>query len=193
MNSTTRVAGILLGLALVAPFAAACSGDGGAPPAASQSSATANPTAGVPSTGQRTGTPSAPATTIAPAATDLPDGVHVAHVVRVNPAASSATVDVVQFLTGAAAARAAGEDNAEVPPPNDYYIRNTNPQLRTLPVASDAPITINVHGAPESGSSTKDIPKTLAELAGVDGLEDGVFRLTLQDGRLIRIAEMYLP
>jgi hypothetical protein len=75
-------------------------------------------------------------------------------------AAGSATVDVVQFLTGAAAARAAGEDNAEVPPPNDYYIRNTNPQLRTLPVASDAPITINVHAAQESGSSTKDIPKT---------------------------------
>jgi hypothetical protein len=188
MNSTTRVAGIFLGLALVAPFAAACSNDGGAPPAASQSSATANRTAGVPSPG--TGTP---ATTIAPAATDLPDGVHVARIVRVNPAAGSATVDVVQFLTGAAAVRAAREDNAEVPPPNDYYIRNTNPQLRTLPVASDAPITINVHGAQESGSSTKDIPKTLAELAGIDGLEDGVFRLTLQDGRLIRIAEMYLP
>jgi hypothetical protein len=56
-----------------------------------------------------------------------------------------------------------------------------------------APITVNVHGAQESGGATKNIPKTLAELAGLRGFEDGTFRLTLEDGRMIRIAEVYLP
>jgi hypothetical protein len=194
MNSTTRVASIL-GLALVASFAAACSNDGGPPRAVSESTAAPTATAEAASAAQRTGTSSAPraATTTAPATTDLSDGVHVAHVVRVNPGARWATVDVIQFLTGEAATRAAAEDDAEVPPPNDYYIRNTSSRLRTLSVTSDAPITINVHGAQESGSSTKDIPKTLAQLADIEGLENGVFRLTLQDGQLTRIAEVFLP
>ena len=65
---------------------------------------------------------------------------------RVDPAVGAVTVDVIQFLTdGDAAARAAGEDGAEVPPPNDYYIRNTSSRLRILRVASGAPITVNVH------------------------------------------------
>ena len=80
-----------------------------------------------------------------------------------------------------------------MPSPNDYYIRDASSRLRTLPIASGAPITVNVHGAQESGSATKNIPKTLAQLAGLHGLEDGTFRLTLEYGQVIRIAEMYLP
>jgi hypothetical protein len=193
MTSTTRVAAII-GLALIAPLAVACSDDG-EPRAVTQSTAAPSPTAAAPSTGKQTGTSATPpaAATTAPAGTDLADGVHVAHVVRIDPAVGAVTVDVIQFLTGDAAVRAAGEDGAEVPPPNDYYIRNASSRLRTLPVESGAPITINVLGAQESGSATKDIPKTLAELAGVRGVEDGTFRLTVEDGRVIRIAEVYLP
>jgi hypothetical protein len=188
VTSRTRIAAIL-GIALIAPLAAACSDDGGGPRAASPQSATA----AAPSTGRSLDTsPAAPAAA-APAQTDGVDGVQVARVVRVDPAAGTVTVDVIQFLTGDAATRAAAEDGAEVPPPNDYYIRNASSRLRTLPVASTAPITINVHGAQESGSATTDIPKTLAELAGIQHLEDGAFRLTLQDGQVIRIAEIYIP
>jgi hypothetical protein len=195
MTSTTRVAAIL-GLALLTPIAAACSDDGGEPRAVTQSTAAPSPaapspTAAAPSTGQSSAPPVT--TTAAPARTDLADGVHVSHIVRADPATGAVTVDVIQFLTGDAAGRAAAEDHAEVPPPNDYYVRNVSSRLRTLPVASGAPITINVLGAPETGSVTKDIHKTLAELAGVHGLEDGTFRLTVEDGRVIRIAEVYLP
>jgi hypothetical protein len=195
MNRTTGVAG-MLGLALVVPLAAACSNDGGdAPQAQSQSTAAPSRTSEAPSTGLRSTTPVPPpaATSTAPTGTDLPDGVHVGRILRISPAAGSVTVDIVQFLTGDAAARAAAEDNAEVPPPNDYYIRNADPRLRTLSVASGAPITVNVHGAQESGSATTNIPKTLTELAGIEGIEDGLFRLTLEDGQVIRLAEMYLP
>jgi len=90
--------------------------------------------------------------------------------------------------------QAAREDHApEVPPPNDYWIRNANPRLRTLSVVAGARITVNVHGAAESGSATKDIPKTLAQLAALDHLDNGVFWLTITDGQVSRIAEQYLP
>jgi hypothetical protein len=203
MTSTTRVAAIL-GLALIAPLAAACSDDAGEPRVIAQSTAAPSAPPAAPSTGQRTATPAPPSAgtttastastaSTAPGRTDLADGVHVARLVRIDPAAGAVTVDVIQFLTGEAATRAAAEDGAELPPPNDYYIRDANSRLRTLPTASGAPITVNVHGAQESGSATKNIPKTLAQLAGIHGVEDGTFRLTLQHGQVIRIAEMYLP
>jgi hypothetical protein len=81
---------------------------------------------------------------------------------------------MVQIFFGAAAARAAEEDGAaEVPAPNDVWIRNSGRRLRTLPVAPGAPITVNVHGAAESGSPNKNVPRTLSQLAATDGLQDG--------------------
>ena len=115
-------------------------------------------------------------------------------ITRVDPAAGRITVDVVEIFFGEDATRAAKEDKAEeIPPPNDVWIRNVNPRLRTLSVAPDAPITVNVHGAAESGSATKNVPKTLPELARLDRLDDGVFWLTVTGGRVTRIAEQYLP
>ena len=128
------------------------------------------------------------------ASPELTDGRHAARITRVDAARERITVDVVQLFLGAAAARAAQEDGSdEIPPPNDVWIRNTSRALRTLPLAPAAPITVNVHGAGESGSSTKNIPKTLAELAGIEGLEHGVFWLTVANGQVTRIAEQYVP
>ena len=75
----------------------------------------------------------------------------------------------------------------------DYYIRNQNKKLRNLTVVPGAPITVNVLGADETGSSTEDTSKTLAQLADIPGLKHGVFWLTLDGGVVVRIAEMYLP
>jgi len=126
--------------------------------------------------------------------TDLRDGRYPALVRRVDAAGRRITVDVVQLYFGAAAARAALADHAsEVPPPNDYWIRNVSTRLRTLPVAPGAHITVNVHGALESGNSTTDVRKTLDQLAGIEHLDTGVFWLTLSGGRVTRIAEQYLP
>jgi hypothetical protein len=142
--------------------------------------------------------PSATTTTTAsPSATvtestDLADGRHPALIRSVDAAQRLIVVDIVQWFTGDAARRAAAEDGA--PEPNDdYYVRNANPRLRTLAVAFEAPITVNVLGAEESGSATKDIPTTLDELAGNPGLKDALFWLTLRDGQVQRIAEQYLP
>jgi cytidylate kinase len=52
---------------------------------------------------------------------------------------------------------------------------------------------VNVHGAALSGNSTTNISRTLAQLAGVEHLDTGVFWLTLTDGQVTGIAEQYLP
>jgi hypothetical protein len=126
--------------------------------------------------------------------TGLADGRHAVRITGVDPAVRRITADVVQIFLGQAAAEAAEQDGAaEVPPPNDVWIRNTSPQLRTLAVVPDAAIIVNVHGAAESGSSAKDVPRTLSQLAAIAHLEDGVFWVTVADGQLVRIAEQYLP
>jgi hypothetical protein len=187
--SIARVAG-LLGLALAPLLAVGCSDrtNSAAPPTPSSrppvGSAPASPSSA----------PAASAQTSAARPTDLTDGRHAVRITRVDPAARRITVDVIEIFLGEDAARAAEEDKAaEIPPPNDVWIRNVNPRLRTLSVATDAPITVNVHGAAESGSATKDIAKTLPELAALGHLDDGVFWVTLTGGRITRIAEQYLP
>ena len=181
------------GLALALLFGAGCSSDI-EPAAAPGPSGQPSPAPASSTSGSATLPSSTPDRTTAGAATDLTDGRHAARIIRVDAARGRVTVDVVQFFLGEAATRAAQEDRAEeIPPPNDVWIRNTSRTLRTLPVASDASITVNVHGAAESGSSTKNIAKTLAELAEIDRLEDGIFWLTVADRQATRIAEQYLP
>lgn len=181
------------GLALAVLFGSGCSSDtepAAVPtPSGQPSPAPASSTSSAPTSPSAT-----PARTTAGASPELTDGRHAARITQIDAGGGRVTVDVVQLFLGEDATRAAQEDNAEeIPPPNDVWIRNTSRRLRMLPVAPGAPITVNVHGAAESGSSTTNIAKTLAQLAGIDGLEDGVFWLTVTDGRVTRIAEQYLP
>jgi hypothetical protein len=123
----------------------------------------------------------------------LANGKHPVHITSVNLANRTLTVDVVQFFTGDAAANAAREDGAsEVPPPNDYWIRNANPTLRTLPVSADATITVNTLAGQTSGDSAKDVTVSLEQLAGYN-LADHLFWLTVDGGTITRIAEQFLP
>jgi hypothetical protein len=144
------------------------------------------------------------ATTAAPASTaggpttsepvTLADGRHPVYLKTVDPDRQTITFDLIQFFTGDAATKAAAEDNEESPPPNDYYIRNVNPRLRTLPVAADAPITVNVLAAQTTGSATKDVSVTLAKLASYfPNSGTPPFWLVVEQGQVTRIAQQYLP
>ena len=144
------------------------------------------------------------ATTAAPASTaggpttsepvTLADGRHPVYLKTVDPDRQTITFDLIQFFTGDAATKAAAEDGKESPPPNDYYIRNVNPRLRTLPVAADAPITVNVLAAQSTGSATKDVSVTLAKLASYfPNSGKPPFWITVEQGQVTRIAEQYLP
>ena len=84
------------------------------------------------------------------------------------------------------------DGSAEVPPPNDYWIRNANPLLRTLPVSSDATITVNTLAGETSGDSAKDVTVTLDQLAGYH-LANHLFWVTVDGGTITKIAEQFLP
>ena len=143
----------------------------------------------------------APATTAAPAPTPttsepvvLADGRHPVYLKTVDPDRPTITFDLIQFFTGEAATKAAAEDGKESPPPNDYYIRNVNSRLRTLPVRSDAPITVNVLAAQSTGSSTKDVSVTLDKLASYfPNSGTAPFWITVEQGQVTKIARQFLP
>jgi hypothetical protein len=137
-------------------------------------------------------TTGAPATTIEPA--ELADGRHPVYLKTVDAGQQTITFDLIQFFTGDAATKAAAEDNQESPPPNDYYIRNVNPRLRTLPVAAGAPITVNVLAAQTTGSSTKDVSVTLDELAAYfPNSGTAPFWITVEQGQVTKIAQQFVP
>jgi hypothetical protein len=124
----------------------------------------------------------------------LADGRHPVYLKTVDPGRQMITFDLIQFFTGEAATKAAAEDNQESPPPNDYYIRNVNPKLRTLPVRAGAPITVNVLAAQSTGSATKDVSVTLAKLASwFPNSGTPPFWITVEQGQVIKIAQQYLP
>ncbi len=180
-------------LAVTAPVVAACSSSTGTPPTSSPSPTGAAPST-VSSAPQSPSTSSAPASSASSTGAALADGRHAARITAVDPGRRLVTVDVVQFFTGKAAASAAAADHAsEVPPPNDYWIRNSSPALRTLYVSSTAPITVNVLGAAVTGSVTQNLQVSLSRLAGLSGLSDGLFWLTSEHQVVTRIAEQYLP
>lgn len=181
------------GLALTLLLASGCS-DSRQPETAPAAGPSSPATAASPTSPEEASPTPSPARTTAASSGDLTDGRHPARITHVDPSHGRITVDVVQLFIGAAAAQAARQDGStDIPPPNDVWIRNTNPTLRTLPVTPAAPITVNVHGTAESGSSTTNIAKTLAQLADIGDLDSGIFWLTITDGQVIRIAEQYLP
>lgn len=112
-----------------------------------------------------------------------------------NPAI---TVDHARFLSGteaAAAARAAGDEV----PPNDYYITNSNPGLRSLPVK--AGIKVKLLSRPDGSMDVDGYAATFATWAGhwttpTEGnsaIRSGPYWLTITDGTVTAIEEQYLP
>jgi hypothetical protein len=149
-----------------------------------------------PSQGQQATTPppgaKAPATTLGGGATGepavLPDGRHPVYLKRVDPAGRTITFDLIQWYSGEDAAREAAKDHQESPPPNDYYIRNVNPKLRTLPVGADATVTAN-----QVAGSNKDVPVTLTRLAALTQKQRAVFWITVRQDQVVKISEQWVP
>jgi hypothetical protein len=141
----------------------------------------------------------APAATAArrnPATPDssLADGRHPARITAVDAVGEQVTIDVVQFFFGDAATEAARADGStDLPPPNDHWIRNTNPELRTLPVTADAPVTVNGLSWLETGSATSNSTISLSKLASYGDVRGSLFWVTTRDGAVTGIAEQFLP
>ena len=124
----------------------------------------------------------------------LVNGRHPVIIKTVDPDQRRITFDLIQLYFGEEAAREAAKDHQESPPPNDHYIRNVNPRLRTLPVWADATITCNTLTSGYTGSATKVVPVPLYRLAIVlprGGA--GPFWITVRHGQVVKIAEQYVP
>ena len=96
--------------------------------------------------------------------------------------------DLIQFYQGDQATVEAAKDHQESPPPNDYYIRNVNSKLRTLPVRADATITAN-----QIAGSNQDVPVTLAKLATLTHEQRAVFWITVRHDQVMKIGEQWVP
>jgi hypothetical protein len=180
-----RPARILATVAIAAAVAVTgCSAHSTAPPAAAPP---ASPTTGA--------TASPPvATTLTPndgpdrEPVVLGDGRHPVLLKAVDASRRRVTFDLIQFYQGDAAAREAAKDHQESPPPNDHYVRNVNPRLRTLLVRGDAAVTVNgLMGTQQA------VPVTLAKLATLTRTYSPVFWLTVRNDQVVRIGEQWMP
>ena len=124
----------------------------------------------------------------------LADGRHPARITAVDAVGEQVTIDVVQFFFGDAATEAARADGStDLPPPNDHWIRNANPGLRTLPVAPAAAVTVNGLSWLETGSATSNTTISLSKLASYGDVRGSLFWVTTRDGAVTGIAEQFLP
>ena len=117
----------------------------------------------------------------------LPEGEWYGVVVSASP--SGIEFDLACWFTGEAAVTAAAEDGSE-PPPNDYYVRNDNPQIRSLPVSSEIEVVWYPNGDPASEVA---VPFTdWVDGATSRGLFFGVW-LDVIDGEVLHIREQWVP
>lgn len=188
-------AALLLALAVLA---AGCGEDettsGG--PTTSESpttSATREPTA------SQTETPE-PSETESPTPTaQLEDGRHFGSIRSIDVEAQTMRFDLAYFLTGEEANEAAAEHGDEVPVPNDYYIVNDNPRLRTLDVDPDVEVWVidwadccdGIEGEVQpfvDAFETRHHPWD----AMYQGRE-APYWITVEDGAVVKIEVQYLP
>ena len=138
--------------------------------------------------------PAQPAPTKAPAGqqaepTDMANGRHPVILKQVSVSGRTVTFDLVQWFDGDAATKAAAEDGEESPPPNDYYIRNVNPRLRTLPVAPDARLSLSGVTLGQGGADSTEVDLATVAAKG----PNHVFWATVQGGRIVALEEQYVP
>ncbi len=191
MSSAKRIRRILpAAVVLVALTAVACTND--SPTVATGTdTATAAPTTSSPSP--------EPTESESPSSSPTPepvieDGRHFVFVKRAKGAVM--TFDLAEFYTGEAANEIAGERGDEVPVPNDVYIVNDNPKLRTVPVAADA----TIRALKWSQCCDVFIVLTYDEFAGYVAHPTDDFHGTsspywirVQGGEIVKVEEQYLP
>lgn len=103
------------------------------------------------------------------------------------------TADYVELLTGQAAVDAHKADGLGPIEGEQFYIRNQNPALRTLPTSSD--VVVYLLGWKGGDSSVKsqvkwsDFKSALAS----DPYKSAPYTLTLKSGTIVRVEQFYTP
>ncbi len=136
-----------------------------------------------------------------PPAAELEDGEHFGFVEEVDPAGGTLVLDLAYFLTGEAANEAAAEHGDEVPVPNDYYIVNDNPRLRTLVLADDLELALLDWNRCCDEVFEGDLEVFARAIQEGTVESDGFmyqgslspYWLTVRNGEVVHIEEQYLP
>ncbi|MDH4140878.1 MAG: hypothetical protein OEV43_09950 [Coriobacteriia bacterium] len=105
------------------------------------------------------------------------------------------TVDYAQLLTGQAAhdaAVAAGEE------PLDFFIKNENPKLRTFPADSSKSVKlVSKADGVDPGGYNVNFGQWVDYYSGMSGglehIADSAYYITITDGKIVKIEEVYFP
>ena len=120
----------------------------------------------------------------------LVDGRHPVFLKAVDPAVRLITFDLIQLYFGEEARREELKDHdTQYPAPNDVYLRNVNPRLRTLPVPAGATISVL-----DNDFAATDGSVSLTKLAAVLPRQNSMpFWITVRHGQVVKIVEQYIP
>lgn len=121
--------------------------------------------------------------------TTLPDGEWYGYIVDLN--ASEIEFDLACWFSGDAAVRAADEDGDESPPPNDYYVRNESEAVRSLGVDSVTEVEYLANGGDPNTVTTTSYEDWHVEWEISDFVPG--YWLTIEDGKVTRISQQYVP
>ncbi len=175
-----------LGLFLVATIAGCNRGGSSAEPTTTIPSSTSTSVSPVSSTSSSTTVAKSTTTVAEPGG--LAEGRSFGFITSFGPG-RTAQFDLASFLTGAAADKAAAEDGVITPGQhvdNDYYIRNTNPKLRTITFSPSASIKLV-----DCNSGCKPAPSTLEKLrARPTPLPVWI---TIKQRIVVKVEEQYRP
>lgn len=133
--------------------------------------------------------------------TDLDDGRHLGVIEAVEDRGEGVSIelDVVQWLTGDEADRAAAEDGFVEPGedvPNDYYVRNVNERLRTLAIGDARTIAVVERSCCDTqplASVAEWVEWYRASDPDGFGGPGAYWWVTVDDGRVVGIEEQYRP
>jgi hypothetical protein len=138
-----------------------------------------------------------------PADAELEDGRAFGYVRAVDVDAGTIVFDLAYWLSGEEADRAYQEATGETGHvPNDHYVVNDNPKLRTLALASDAPVRLLDWNDCCDTFFDADLDVWAEVIARQDFVDDGdhVYSpnaaqvwITVQDGVVTLVEEQYSP
>jgi hypothetical protein len=123
----------------------------------------------------------------------LPDGKSDVYIKKIDTRKRTVTFDLIIFLQDRERMKRWLKDNPGQTdgPDNDYLIQNDNPKLRTMPVTADVRIR-TIEFTPEKGMFPSHMLKLdqLAKSFRASGLP---YTLTVKNGKIVGITEIYLP
>lgn len=183
---------------LLAILAAACGED--ATPSASPNGSGGVTTSATPEPSETETESPEPSETEGPTPeAELEDGRHFGSIRSIDAETQTMRFDLAYFLTGEEANEAAAEHGDEVPVPNDYYIVNDNPRLRTLDVDPGVEVWV-IDWAnccdPVEGEIQPFVDAFATRHHPWNALYQGrqaPYWVTVKDGLVVKIEVQYLP